>query len=351
MKVNQKEIAAKLKKLGGVISARAKGTPADGVLFRDNCLYAENLEMGIKTVLEAEETEGRFIIPRSAIDFICSLPDGNAEITGNDSTVSVKSGSIKNKYKTFPAGQYPVTDTVLNEENNAEIESEEFLNALESVLYPVRENAFRENLKGVLLDASGGELNIVGCDNARLAWNKIGYNGEFKVIVPKQAVKQLLSAGIKGSLSFAWDDKHIVFKTDEYEISSGILSGEFPAYKKLVIDYENKTLINRRAFAECLKRSLICYGDKEKGALKCRFNGKNISVSLIDGTSEYEEVLELKKEVLNPLEIGFNAKYLLDAVNSFKDDELNISFGSPVQPVVIEKGNLTALVQPVRLQR
>lgn len=350
MKVNQREITARLKKLGGIIGTSAKGTPGDGVLFRDGYLYATNHELGIKTMLDTDGAGECFIIPKSAIEFIGNMPDGEIEITGDDNVILIKCGSIKNKYRTLPAGDYPETNDVLTDENKAEVNSVEFLDALSSVMYAVDENIVRQNLRGILLDAHSGKMNIVGCSSARLAWNTIDYNGNFKVMVPKQAVKQLLSVGIKGGVSFAWDDKRIVFKTDEYEVYSRILGGEPINYKVLVVEHENKTVINRKSFAECLKRSLICYGDKVKSSIKCSFNADDMTVSVIEGLSEYEETLKLRQPIHDPIEIGFNAKYLLEAVSSFAEDELNISFGNPLQPVIIKNGNLTALVSPVRLQ-
>lgn len=349
MRVEKNEIAGKLRKLKNVFNRRMEGTDLNGVLFKDNCLYATNLEIGIKTTINSDNDGECFIIPKVAIELIENLPDGIVEITSMENSITIKSGTIKNKYQTFAVDTYHGMQPPEVENNNVTVSSGEFLDALDSVLYAVSESAAKEVLKGVLLDAHDGELNIVGCDGFRIAWSKIKYNENFKVIIPKSTIKQILTFGISGNLSFAWDDKSIRFKSDEYEVTSRILSGEFLDYKKMFVDYPNQIIIDRRSIIECLKRAMICSDDKTKNALKCIFEGNNLSVNLHKSNSEYEEVVKLEVPIVEPVEIGFNVRFLLDAMNSFMSDKVSIKLGTGLQPMIIDDGDLNAMVLPVRL--
>ena len=207
----------------------------------------------------------------------------------------------------------------------------------------------KEVLKGVLLDARDGELNIVGCDSFRIAWNKMKYNGTFKVIVPKTTIRQILTFGISGNISFAWDEKSICFKSDECEVTSRVISGDFIDYKKIFLEFPNQTIIDRHTMTECLKRAMICSDDKNKNVLKCNFEENTLFVTLHKSKSEYEEIVNLEVPVMESLEIGFNIRFLLDAMNSFMSDKLSIKLGSGLQPMIIDDGELNAMVLPIKL--
>jgi len=349
MKVEKYEIANKLRKLKNILNRRLEGVEMNGVLFKDNCLYATNLEIGIKATVTSENNGESFIIPKVAIELIENLPDGPVEITAAENSITIKSGTIRNKYQTVSVDTYHVMQPPDIENNNVTVSSGEFFDALDSVLYAVSENTAKEALKGVLLDAHDGELNIVGCDGFRIAWSKIKYNENFKVIIPKSTIKQILTFGISGNISFAWDDKSIRFKYEEYEVTSRILSGEFIDYKKMFVDYPNQTIVDRKNIIECLKRAIICCDDKTKNALKCNFNENILSVNLHKSNSEYEESVNLEVPIEEPVEIGFNVRYLLDAMNSFMSDKVSVKLGTGMQAMIIDDGDLNAMVLPVRL--
>ena len=349
MRVEKSEIAGKLRKLKNILNRRLDSAELNGVLFKDNCLYATNLEIGIKTTINSVNDNESFIIPKAAIDLIENLPDGMVEIISEDKTVTIKSGTIKNKYQSFSADTYIEMQPPEIENNNVTVSSGEFLDALDSILYAVSESAAKEALKGVLLDAHDGMLNIVGCDGFRIAWSKIKYNDTFKVIIPKSTIKQILTFGISGDISFAWDDKSIRFKTDEYEVTSRILSGEFLNYEKMFVEYPNETVVDRKLIIECLKRAMICSDDKSKNALRCLFEDSKLSVNLHKCNSEYEETVTLEVPISEKVEIGFNVRYLLDAMNSFMSDKVSVKLGSGLQAMIIDDGDLNAMVLPVRL--
>ena len=134
------------------------------------------------------------------------------EITSEDNHISIKCGSIKNKYQTTSAELYPKMESISESDNHFTIQSGEFQDALNSALYAVSENIMKETLKGILLEASDGTLNVVGCDGVRFAWSRIDYDGDFKVIVPKATIQKMLSIGISGNMSFAWDKSSITFR-------------------------------------------------------------------------------------------------------------------------------------------
>lgn len=349
MIIEKNELASKLKKLKGILTGKMRANA--GVLVQGNSLYASNNEVGIKANLSVENTDRDFVIPLKAIELIENLPSAPIKITEKDLIVHIECGSIKNKYRTVAADEYIKQTPADKDNNNVTIDSAEIQDALNSVLYAVSDTVKKESLRGILLDAHDGVLNIVGCDGYRVAWNRIKYDGTFKVIVPRSTIQKVLSVGITGDISFGWDDKSIAFRSEEFEIVSRVISGEYIDYGKMFVKYDNETIIDRKSVAECIKRALICVEDKNSGlnAIRCNFEEKSLSVSLKQSLSEYEETVALEMPVSAPLEIGFNGRYLADALNSFMSDKLSVGLGGPNQHIVIDDGDQIAVVLPVKL--
>ena len=347
MKIEKKEIANKLGKLKVLLNSKIIGN--DGVVVKGNTLYATNIEMSIKTTLDIPASDENFVIPKSSIGLIENLPEGIIDITCKDKSVFIKCGKIKNKFPKYDLKNYPQRSDIKTKENTV-INSEKLFGAINSVLYAVSETSDRkEVLKGVLLEAKDGILNVVGCDGFRMAWSKIECDGEFKLIIPKDIMRKIISIGMTGDIKITCDKSGVKFNNDEYEIYSRVITGEYLGYRQLFIDYPNQTFIERKNLSECLKRTLICGDDKSNNTIRCKFDKENVSVSLYQSISEYEEIVGLEKSVKESLEIGFNGRYLLDTINSFGSDKVSIGLGNNNQAIIMNDEKNSALLLPIRL--
>lgn len=348
MRIEKKEIANKLGKLKILLNSKIIGN--DGVVVKGNTLYATNVEMSVKTTLNIPASDENFVIPKSSIGLIENLPEGTIDITNKDKSVFIKCGKIKNKFPMYDLKNYPERNDIKTKEN-AVINSEKLFGAINSVLYAVSDTSNKkEVLKGVLLEAQDGILNVVGCDGYRIAWIKMECSGEFKVIIPKDIMRKIIVIGMTGDIKITCDKSGVKFNNDEYEIYSRVISGEYLEYRKLFIDYPNQACIERKNLLGCLKRTIICGDDKSNNTIRCKFDKENVSVSLYQSISEYEEIVGLEKPVKESLEIGLNGGYLLDTVNSFGSDKVSIGLGNNTQAIIINDENISALLLPIRLK-
>ena len=349
MKIEKSAIASRLGKLKNVISGRTVTDALQGVLFKDNCLTANNLEIGVKANLEIE-TDETFIIPLKAIELIESLPDGIVEITTDKShAITIKTEGIKNKFQSFPPESFPAIQSVINDISTVSISSSDLQDAINSVMYAVAAQHNNQILTGLLFDSSDGVLNIVGCDGFRLAWSKLDYDKEFKFVVPKAAIQKLMSIGISGEIQVSYDSKTAIFKSKDYIVSTRLLEGSYLNYKKMFPKYDNTTIIDRTAFIESLRRSMICADDRLKGAVKLQLEESRMHITSNSSVSEYAENIKLEAPIDAPIAIGFNAHYIVDCLRSFSCEKVEVSFGQAVQPMVVDDGRLSAIVLPVKL--
>lgn len=332
-----------------VLPSKLQENAIQGVLFKDNCLSATNLEIGIKSPLEAG-TDEQFIIPARAIELIENLPDGPIEIIpDSNNSITIKAQNINNKFQSFAPKAFPELKTIASDVNVGNISSTDFEKAVKSVIYAVDVNNTRTIMTGIYFDSSGGNLNIVGCDGYRIAWYKMPYNKDFHFVAPKVAIQKLLSIGIQGDIEISYDSNSAIFKSDEYTVYTRLLDGSYIEYKKMFTKPDNSTIIGRMAFLEGLRRCMICMDEKNRGVVKLQFEEDTLTITANSTISEYAEKIKLEAPIDKPIAIGFNGTYVIDCLRSFDCENIELSFGSAVQPMIADDGEQSALVLPVRL--
>ena len=349
MIIEKAEIAAKLAKIKGIIPVNSAVPGLEGVLFKNRQLTAYNLELGITARLNTDSDE-QFIIPRKAISMIDELPAGPIDITESKNSLMIRTGSIKNRFSTFPTSDFPEVPDMAAGAEPVTVDSVKLTEGISSVLYAVAEKNTRIIQTGILFDAREDILTLVGCDGCRLAVNTLPLKGTFKFVVPKKNMKEILALKMRDDIEITFDGKRAVFRSDEYSVYTRLFEGEYMNYKAAVPHHTRTTCINSAIFAAGVHRALICVGDV-KAPVLLEFIESSLSLSLNSAISDYAESMVLDGSVDMPLMTGFNADYLYDALKSFGGKDINMGIGQqPNTPMVLRAGTLTAMVLPVRLK-
>ena len=232
MKIQKTDLAQKLNKIKGVVPKKTTMPVLQGILVRDGYLIANNMEMTVKAKIEGTEGES-FIIPERAFDLINNLPDGEMEISvaaGN--IITIKAGKIKNKYQTLDPAQFPTTASQ-DEGSELRIKAEMLLESMKRVSYAVPAQNTNTVMTAMCLQAAGGQLNFAGLDGHVLAWDKIDYDGEFELLIPKNTVDKMKSLGLSGEVQIWHNKTGAVFITEDFEIYTRLIEGEYFKYQTL----------------------------------------------------------------------------------------------------------------------
>jgi DNA polymerase III sliding clamp (beta) subunit (PCNA family) len=351
MMIEVAEIAAKLGKIKGARKTKSPIPALEGILFRNNRLTAYNLEYGITAELDVE-TDETFILPERAVEMIEALPDGVVDITADDNNmISIQIGSIKNRFSSEPACDFPEIPHIDGAGGRFELPWEELEKAISSVCYVVPVKSQRRALLGVLFDAGAEWLNIVACDGYRMAWSRQRMGAEFEFIIPRDCIQKLLSIGLKESIEITFNKNHAIFKTPEYTVFTRLIEEKFLKYETALPPPINTTVINRDIFMECTRRALICQDKTQKPYATLRFGGREMEIAMKSGVSDYSETIRLEKELPNAIELGVNAAYLFDALRNFPAETMTVGLSSPTQPITLTDGDFKAMVLPVRISK
>lgn len=348
MRIQKTILTAKLNKIKGIVPKKTTMPVLQGILVKEGYLIANNLEMTVKAKLDGIEDEC-FIIPERAFDLINNLPDGEIEIsvTAND-TITIKADKIKNKYQTMDCTTFPVT-AVQEDGNELTINSETLLESMKRVAYAVPAQNSNTVMTCMCFQASGGQLNFVGLDGHVLAWDKVDYEGEFELLIPKNTVDKLKSLGLSGEVKIKHSKTGAAFITDEFEVYTRLIDGEYFQYQRMFTELPLHTVVSRLDLLDAMTRAKMC--TEERCPVRFELEGKSLNLSIRDSTTDYHETVDLQEEMTDELTIGFDARLVLETLKAFDCDNVGVSFGGPKMPMIVEAedSDFKTIVLPVAI--
>ncbi len=348
MKIQKTDLAQKLNKIKGVVPKRTNMPVLQGILAVDGYLIANNMEMTIKAKIDG--TEGKtFIIPERAFDLINNLPDGEIEISASaKNTVTIKADKIKNKYQTMDPVQFPIPSRE-EEGSMLTINAEILLQSMKRVFYAVPAQGANAVMASMCLQAGDGNLNFVGLDGHVLAWDKVDYDGKFELLIPKGTVEKLKSIGLSGDVQIRHNKTGAVFITDEFEVYTRLVHGNYFKYQTMFKELPLHTLVSRMELIDAITRAKMC--TEERRPVKFELQGSSLRLSIKDKTTDYDETIELQEGMAEPLQIRFDARLVLETLKSFDCSNIRLSFGTPKMPMVVEAedSNFKTMVCPVTM--
>ena len=348
MKIQKTDLAQKLNKIKGVVPKKTTMPVLQGILVRDDYLIASNMEMTVKAKIEGAEGES-FIIPERAFDLINNLPDGEMEISAAaDNIITIKADKIKNKYQTLDPAQFPATASQ-DEGSELRIKAEMLLESMKRVSYAVPAQNTNTVMTAMCLQAAGGQLNFAGLDGHVLAWDKIDYDGEFELLIPKNTVDKMKSIGLSGEVQIRHNKTGAVFITEDFEIYTRLIEGEYFKYQTLFKELPLHTVVSRIALLDAMTRAKMC--TEERCPVKFEMDGGALSLSIKDNTTDYHETVELQEDIAKTLTIGFDARLVLETLKAFDCENVGLSFGGPKMPMIVEAedSDFKTIVLPVAI--
>lgn len=348
MKIQKTELAAKLNKIKGVVPKKGTNAVLHNVLVKDGYLTASDMDMTVRAKL-GEAGQENFLIPERAFDLIENLPKGEVEISaGRDNAMEIRADKIKNSYDTMDPLMFPGIND-LEEGEELTVDAAVLLESIKRVAYAIPAQAPNNVLTAMCLCAEDGQLNFVGTDAHVLAWDTVAYDGNFKLLIPKNTVDKLKSLGLSGEVQIKHNKSQAVFITKEFEIYTRLIEGEYFKYQAMFKELPIHTVVSRVALLGAMTRAKMC--TEERSPVRFELQGEQLNLIIKDRTTDYHETVDLQEPLSEPLTIGFDAKLVLETLKAFECDNVGISFDSPKMPMIMEAedSDFKVIVLPVVL--
>lgn len=327
-------------------------------------LTATDLDIEIVESVAAEVARGgATTVPAHMLyDIVRKLPDGaqlEIEQVGDGQRVSIFAGRSRFSLQALPHEDFP--DLAAGEFPNSFPVSATDLKALiEKTRFAISTEETRYYLNGIYLHEvpSANMLRAVATDGHRLAQAQIarpeGSKGMPGVIVPRKTVLEVvkLFEGVEGSVEVSLSASKIRFAAGDLVLTSKLIDGTFPDYERVIPRNNDKTLeLDTKAFASAVDR--VSTISMEKGrAVKLQIGGNKVvlTVNNPDSGSAEEEVACAYEA--DPLEIGFNSRYLMDVAGQMKSEAMEFRLADAGSPTIVrDPGDEQALyvLMPMRV--
>jgi DNA polymerase III subunit beta len=325
-------------------------------------LAATDLEVGIKISLPVEtQQEGRITLPaKNFLDIVKELPDQKLELTRKDNNwVEIVCGRFRSNVVSLSADEYPALPSFEDKEY-FEARVEALKGMITRTSFAVSTDATRYHLNGVFFEhVENNIMRMTATDGHRLSFEDqevFMKMPELKrgIIIPKKGLTELQKLLEEGdsSVGLAFERGYVFAQMNGTYLFIRLIEGEYPDCRQVIPKTTDRTAkIERELFTSALKRASLLAHEKSRG-VKLAFKGSALTIS-----SSNPDMGEAREEIDvdftgEPIEIGFNAKYLLDCLAVMDTPLLEFRFKDRLSPGIIraaDKQNHTYVIMPMRI--
>lgn len=307
-------------------------------------LTANDMELGIETTIEGEIVE-RGIIALDAkifLEIVRKLPDNNITIQTDDNykvTITCEKAKFNIIGKSGEDFSYlPVI------ERNESISVSQFTlkEVVRQTIFSISDNDNNKLMSGELFDIKGNELKVVSLDGHRISIRKIDLKEEYtqrKVVVPGKTlneISKILSGDTDKYVNIFFTTNHIVFEFDDTVVVSRLIEGEyFRIEQMLSSDYETKVTINKKELLNCIDRATLLVKEGDKKPIIINMTDMRMELKINSALGSMNEDIDIQKEGKD-LMIGFNPKFLIDALRVIDDEQVDLYMVNPKAPCLIK---------------
>lgn len=344
------------------VSGKSPIPALEGILIKaaegEITLVGYDLEIGIITKAETDVREpGQIVIPaRLLLDIIRKIPSETISISCDEKQMCVIKGGVSEfTILGIPASDYPELPAI-DESSNLVLKQAVLKSMIDQTLFAIATTDSKPVHTGSLFDIKKENITLVSVDGYRLALRKEPFiaDQDCRFIVPGKTlseVSKLLKE--ENEVCMVVSSKHIVFKIDGYQVISRLLEGDFLDYNAAIPKTEKTSIeVSTRLLIEGIERTSLLISDRLKSPLKLNMSDEKIRISCNTTMGKAYDEVDCKIDG-DGINMGFNNKYLLDALKASDCDMVKLLVNGPVSPmrvVPLEGESFLFLVLPVRVK-
>lgn len=316
-----------------------------------------DMELGIETIVEGEIIEkGKVAIDAKLFsEIVRKLPDNDITIV-TDSSLKTNITCEKAKFTIIGKSGDDFSYLPSIERIDSIVLSQFTLKeVIRQTIFSIADNDNNKLMTGELFEIDGDILKVVSLDGHRISIRKIILKNHYpsrKVVVPGKTlneISKILSGDMDKDVSIFFTGKHIVFEFDKTVVVSRLIEGEyFKIDQMLSSDYETKVTVNKKELLECIDRATLLVKEGDKKPIIISISDGNMELKINSTVGSMDEEIDIIKQGKDIM-IGFNPKFMIDALKVIDDEEIDIYLVNPKAPCFIRdiKEKYIYLILPV----
>ena len=350
---------------GRTVAQKSSLAVLEGILCKAGSgleLTGYNMETAITYQVEAEVTDvGQCILPARLFgDIIRRLPEGPVTVVVDENyKVSIRSGYASFTISAEKAEDYPELPDI-GTGRSVMIPQNKLKELIGGTIFAVSENQGRPIHTGVKFEVSGETVSAIAVDGFRLArrtWHaEDPLNRDMSFVVPAQGLKEVekILTDTEEEASFTLGAKHILFTIGNATLICRLLEGDFLDWRRVVpINCPVKLVAHVSDLAASIERVGLIVSEKYKSPVRCVFSDQVLQLRTNTTIGAAEDRCAIAGDG-KELEIGFNVRYLADALRVIPSEEVVLELTNSLSPIVLtpaeEKYDYSYMVLPVRIK-
>ena len=361
--VNKSDITEAVSNIQRAVSTKTSIPALEGILLSatetglELCAY--DLELGITTVIPAFVMEpGKAVLSAKLFsDIVRRTPAETVTVSVDEKNMAtLESGYSRFSIIGIPAEEFPELPK-LSDSTQISLPGALLKSMIRQTLFAIAESDAKPIHQGSLFSLENGILDVVSVDGYRLAVRRepVDFSEDLSFVVPGKTLSELLKL-IKDSeepVEISAGRRHILFKIDNYTVISSLLEGEFLNYKAAIPpESQTEVVLKTREAIDSVERVSLLITDRLKSPIRCLFDNNEVKLNCTTSMGRASDQLDVEMTGQS-VEIGFNNRYLLEALRNTECDEVKVQLGGPLSPMkgVPKEGYcFLFLVLPVRLK-
>ena len=324
-------------------------------------LTANDMELGIETVVDGDIVEAGVVAidAKFLLEIVRKLPD-NFVVISTDSNYKTTITCEKAKFDIVgKSGEDFFKLPAISKNEFIVLRQFTLKDLVRQTIFSIADNDNNKMMTGELFQIEGSKLKVVSLDGHRISIRKVDLREEYtsrKVVVPGKTlneVSKILNGDAESEVILYFTDKHIVFEFGTTTVVSRLIEGEYFRIDQMLNgDYETKIHINKKELLSCIDRAtlLIKEGDKKPIIMNISDDSMELTINSVVGSMNEEiDIAKSGKDLM----IGFNPKFLIDALRVVDLEEIDMYMLNPKSPCIIrdEEDTFVYLILPVNFTK
>lgn len=306
-------------------------------------LIANDLQLGIETLIDGEiKQEGSVAVGAKVFfEIIRKLPSDNVSITvDEDYHMNISCGKAKFNIMAKATDEFPYLPNIVKDKN-VNISQFTLKDIIRQTVFSISDNENAKVMTGELFEIHDSEMKVVSLDGHRISIRKVKLNQSYddvSVIIPGKTlieISKIINGGMDDEVSIFFTDKHVLFEFEDTIVLSRLIEGEYYKIDKMLsTDYETKVTVNKREMLECIDRSTLLLKESDKKPVIIDVQDDYMKFAMNSAIGSMDEDIDASKEGKDIL-IGFNPRFLMDALRVIDEDEITMYMINPKAPCFI----------------
>ena len=303
-------------------------------------ITTNDMEIAIETKLLCRvDNPGKIAVNAKIFaDITRKLPEDVVFIETDENCIMyITCGKAKFKISCIPGDDFPPLPKY-EKVNGVTISQYTLKDMISKTIFAISSNENNAIMTGESFEISGSNLRVIALDGHRISIRNIEMNGEYEechAIIPGKTlneISKILSGNIDEQVNMYFMDRQVVFEFDHTVVLSRLIEGKYYNVNPMInSDYTTKVIVNKKELTDCIDRAILLVKESEKRPVIIDIRDGVMALNMNSTLGTMDEEITAMKEG-NDLTIGFNPKFLMDALRAIEDEDITLYMTTAKQP-------------------